>query len=42
MHNSSKRVREWVGAEEAAEEAAVEAAGIMPETTTAIPGPFVI
>jgi len=30
VHNSSKRVREWVGAE--------EAAGITPETSTATPG----
>jgi hypothetical protein len=34
IHNSSKRVREWVGAE--------EAAGITPDISTATPGASVI
>ena len=34
VHNSSKRVREWIGAE--------KAAGITPEPSTATPGPSVI
>ena len=34
VHNSPKRVREWVGVE--------EAAGITPEISTATPGSFMV